>query len=113
MTRTHLQPDGTIQEPATDGLKQVVRLFRERYDSHDRWGSVMIFWFVVADEVHYNRPEAVPATWGFSPGLGGEPGSDDADLMADLHDVPTEALIGFGHALDRASQSLQAKGEDY
>jgi len=80
--------------------------FRLRYDPHDGWGCVIGAFFEVAETL-YAWGEDVPAEWEFRPGLG-EP---EAAEWLDGFDADT--LVDFGNVLDRWSDMLRARGDDY
>ena len=80
----------------------------------DVWGETMHWWFVVADEIYFNRPAMhVPDEWRFRPSPLG-PSNEPGDLAADVvHDAGDEALARFGAFVHRYAQRLKAAGADY
>ena len=83
-------------------------------DSQDSWGTVMHWWFTVADELNFNRPAlTVPESWRFRPsplGPQNEPGDYAANAVAESSD---DALARFGALLNRYAGFLKRRGKDY
>ena len=91
---------------ATRQAAEIRSEFRLGYDSYDKWGSVLMAFFNVAETLDA-WGEDVPAEWEFSPGLG-EP---EAAEWLDGFDADT--LVDFGNVLNRWSNLLRSRGDDY
>jgi len=82
-------------------------------DPGDRWGSAMVAFFDVAEEL-YRRAEYVPDEWRFSPGAAGPP---DPEIEPPGFDIVLEsdsdALVAFGNILHRYTRQLDYLGESY
>lgn len=82
--------------------------------SGDLWGCCMSWWFTVADEIYWNRDGIeVPDAWQFKPGADGpcnEPGELETEMVEGATD---DALIRFGHLLDRYASALKHAGRSY
>lgn len=68
--------------------------YRERYDSHDPWGSNISFWFDVCEVLHA-RGADIPAHWEYKPGLC----SDITDEF--ITEFKTADLVKLGNLLCR------------
>lgn len=91
-------------------LKNEFRLM----DDGDSWGSVMAWWFDIAEEIYFNRDDLyVPDEWSFTPSLLG-PCSDPNDwIPVVLKDVDDPVLLQFGKLMFRYAQVLKHAGKDY
>lgn len=85
--------------------------FRLAYDDGDPWGSVMAWWFAVADALTDTAPERLPSHWQFrqSP-LGSDKDQYEYETVAGWS---PETLVRFGNALGRYAARLKAAGKDY
>lgn len=87
--------------------------FNLSFDGDDAWGSVMSWWFTVADEIHFNRGFDVPASWRFRPSPCGPSNDPEAFETEAVQAASDEALQRFGAVLDRYATKLKRAGRDY
>lgn len=90
----------------------VIELMRDSFDGGDAWGSVMGWWFAIADYLTENF-DGVPGSWGFqqSP-FGVDKDAYEFEWLTELQ--PTEEqLIHAGNILERYAAQLKLAGEDY
>lgn len=92
-----------------DNLKQEFRLT----DSGDSWGSVMAWWFAVADEIYFGRDFEVPGEWRFRPSPLGSQNDPEMYETECVREASDEALQRFGAVLTRYASMLRAAGKDY
>jgi hypothetical protein len=105
--------------PDTQGYKDLENEFAIGYDGGDEWGSVLSFWFAVA-EVAYHAGAEIPARWEFvdSPVHGDywKPEDYPASIVQEMYDaggVSRNDLIAFGWKLTRDAKKLKREGKDY
>ena len=93
--------------------KQLISEFRCD-DCDDPWGTVMHWWFTVADEIHFKRPKLnIPVNWRFRPSpLGSQNEPDDYAAVA-VAQASDAALDRFGAVLNRYAGFLKRRGRDY
>ncbi len=86
--------------------------YRMGHDPHDKWACVMGAFFEVAEAL-YGRGADVPPEWQFSPGIGAcdESDGEGADLWT--VEYSSRALVDFGRTLNRYSDMLRSRGDDY
>ena len=80
--------------------------FRMDLDTYDAWGSVMSWWFDIAEALHA-RGEDIPAEWQFRPGAGG------CEESERLEDYSSDTLEQFGNLLNRYASALESAGRSY
>ena len=83
-------------------------------DSGDAWGNALNWWFVIADEIYFNRPALhVPAEWRFRPsplGPQNDPGDYASGVVVELDDALLKRLGAF---CNRYCRLLKHLGKDY
>jgi hypothetical protein len=93
-----------------EDMKDELRLFG---DDGDPWGTVMSWWFAIADEIYFNRDFDAPTEWQFKPspiGPSNEPDSYETEVVEQATD---DALQKFGALMHRAAQLLKHMNRDY
>ena len=80
--------------------------FRVDFDSHDPWGSVMGWFFDVAETL-YARDAYIPEEWQFRPGRG------ESEESERLEDYSSDTLLQFGNVLNRYAAALESAGRSY
>ena len=79
----------------------------------DDWGTAMLFWFAIADEIHFNRDFPVPNEWEFRPSPLG-PSNEEGDYIADtVREADDDSLARFGALIHRYARLLRHLGKDY
>lgn len=108
-----------MPNPATQGYKNLDNEFSIGFDGGDEWGSVLSFWFAVAEVAHHAGAE-IPARWQFqdSPVHGDDwvPEDYPASLVQEMYDageISNDDLIAFGNKLTRDAHRLKRAGKDY
>lgn len=85
--------------------------------SLDAWGNGMGALFDVCDELERRGPVSAAGhqflrDMGYRPGAAGPPPREDSTFR-DLDQVSERSLVEFGHTLDRWTDRIRARGEDY
>jgi hypothetical protein len=91
----------------------ILEIMRDSFDGGDAWGSVMEWWFAIADYLTDLDPDSVPQDWQFrqSP-IGSDVDSYAYQMLA--NEQPTaEQLIHAGNVLSRYAAQLKLAGMDY
>jgi hypothetical protein len=108
-----------MPDQSTQGYKDLDNEFSIGFDGDDEWGSVLSFWFAVA-EVAYHAGAEIPARWKFqdSPvhGRDWEPEDYPASIVQEMYDageISNDDLIAFGNKLTRDAHKLKRAGKDY
>ena len=88
-----------------------VQEYRLLGDSGDPWGTMMQWWFTVAEEMH-SRGLPIPASWQYRQGL--SPQNDPTDPVTEVVVALSDAdLAKLGNVLDRYASILKKAGKDY
>lgn len=103
---------------STDGYSSLREEFRLAFDPCDAWGSVMGWFFGVADVLYHHDADLIPDTWRFGHGAGCDGNSlddPDRDIQDGLDDGwwAPEDLVSFGTVLSRFSDMLRTNGGSY
>lgn len=86
--------------------------YRLQADRGDAWGSAMIAFFTLANEL-YMRGADIPSEWGYSPGMVDDP-REPEDYFYDMFRMTGEfMLLEIGNLLHRYTEHLKYHGEDY
>lgn len=93
-------------------MKDLKAEFRLTCDG-DCWGSVMLWWFAIADELHFNRDSGVPSSWQFRPSPLGPSNDLEAYETEIVEAADTETLLRFGELMNRCASRLKRLGKDY
>lgn len=86
--------------------------FYDTFDKGDRWGSAMIAFFTVANEINH-REELTPSKWGYRPAMTEDPRESEDYLFEACEQATTEDLVHFGNILERYTRNLDRLGESY
>lgn len=92
---------------------------RDAWDGHDQWGTVMMWWFGIADVMWHHNPADIPAEWeyGHSPVCDGvDPDAspdEEIQTMLDQGDIDPDEMIYVGTVLTRYAGWLKRAGLDY
>ena len=77
----------------------------------DPWGTAMLWWFAVAEELECNRELSCPDHWQFKPSpMDADNDSYEASIV---NEYPDDVLFKFGNVLCRYTQFLKYKNMDY
>lgn len=97
----------------SEGVQELVAEYRLCSDG-DAWGETMHWWFVIADEIHFNRDDlSVPSEWQFRPSPMGPSNEEDDYAVNVVRDASDEDLVTFGGMMNRLASILKASGRDY
>lgn len=80
----------------------------------DIWGQTMLWWFTVADEIHFKRDDIeTPESWQFRPSPLGPSNDPDDYVTVTVQDAIDEDLLRFGNLLDRYASRIKHAGLSY
>ena len=80
----------------------------------DAWGHTMHWWFSIADEIYFNRPNlSIPDKWQFKPSLFGEANDSDDYVTTCVREATDQDLETFGTLMHRYAQYLKHIGVSY
>ena len=80
----------------------------------DDWGDAMSAWFVIADEIYFNRSRLdVPDEWRFRPSPLGESNDPDDFVVGVVRLADDDVLMRFGQLMNRYCRLLKHLGKDY
>lgn len=92
---------------------------RDCWDGDDQWGTVMMWWFGIADVLWHRSAEPIPADWGY----GHSPVCDEVDnnqwpdaqimTMLDSGEIDPDEMLYVGTVLTRYAGWLKLAGQDY
>lgn len=92
---------------------------RDAWDGHDQWGTVMMWWFGIADVLWHNTPQLITAEWQYRHGAGCNgidrqewPDGHIADLLDDGI-ISIDEMLYVGIVLTRYAGWLKLAGQDY
>ena len=94
-------------------MSELKTVFYEDFDKGDKWGSAMIAFFTVANEINH-REQNTPSSWQYrpSPVMGDQREHDDGMFEA-CENANLNDLIHFGNILERYTQNLDRLGVSY
>lgn len=102
-----IRPDGA------DDLRSEIAM---TWDPGDPYGSVMTWWFAIAETLQRHEPWTVPAAWDYSPGAFGPPDPEsfeDTSTEAIYEDHGGAALVYWGDVLQRMAHWCDLAGFSY
>ena len=79
----------------------------------DAWGNAMLWWFSIADEIHFNREFDVPSEWQFRPSPIGPSNDPDDYITTVVREASDAELQSFGALIHRYARALKHAGKDY
>lgn len=84
------------------------------FSDGDDWGNTVHWWFVIADEIYFNRETiAVPDEWKFRPSPLGPQNDDDDMVVGIIRETNDDDLLRFGAIIHRYARRLKHQGKDY
>lgn len=93
-------------------MNELKSLFKEDFDPYDKWGSAMVAYFTVANEISY-RGDQTPSSWGYRPAMASDPRESEDHLFEACENAKLDDLIHFGNILERYTRNLDRHGESY
>ena len=80
----------------------------------DGWGNAMHWWFVIADEIHFEREAlSVPDDWHFRASPLGSSNEDDDYAVTAVREADDGTLMAFGALMHRYARLLKHLGKSY
>ena len=93
-------------------MNDLKSIFYEDFDSYDKWGSAMIAFFTVANEISY-RDQNTPQSWEYRPAMAQDPREHEDHMFETCEAAELDDLIHFGNVLERYTRNLDRLGESY
>lgn len=79
----------------------------------DLWAETKHWWFVIADEIYWNRDFEVPEEWQFEPSPLGPQNEEDDFVTHVVQEASDEDLMDFGALIHRYARLLDYMGLSY
>jgi hypothetical protein len=95
----------------------ILERMRDSFDGGDPWGSVMGWWFAIADVITEIDASQVPSEWEFhqSPFGANTEAFEYSEILETMRDdgVTLDDILHAGKVLTRYASQLKLAGKDY